>query len=195
MICWIIMWLRNGTGNRTMPSDEALLLSRARGGDDGAFEELVRRHKDSVFNLAMRIVGNGDAAEDVLQESFIKAWQQLPRFRGEASFLTWLFRITINEARVHLRSERRRLARWEKQRDLEEAQAVSDHGAKSQEPLLALMQELPEEQRVAVSLFYVRRLSLREIAEATATRAATVKTRLARGRERLRRMAQERGLL
>jgi RNA polymerase sigma-70 factor (ECF subfamily) len=176
-------------------STEAALVARAQRGDHQAFEALVRQHQNSVVNVARRIVGDSEAAQDVAQEAFIKAYRQLHRFRGDAAFATWLYSITVNEARAHLRSQKRRQARWEKERDLAAAETqvrTPDHQA---EPLLALMQELPEKQRAALALFYLEELSLNEIAQASGAPTGTVKAWLSRGRERLRQLAVERGLL
>jgi RNA polymerase sigma-70 factor (ECF subfamily) len=174
---------------------ETALVARARGGDHRAFEDLVRRHKDGVLNLARRIVVDSDAAEDVTQEAFIKAYRQLHRFRGGAAFSTWLYRIAVNEARMYLRSQRRRQARWDTQRDLEATRPPAPKPGEAERPLAALLQGLPEKQRVALSLFYLQELSIEQIAEAAGARPGTVKAWLSRGRERLRRLARERGML
>jgi RNA polymerase sigma-70 factor (ECF subfamily) len=155
----------------------------------------VRKHKDSVLNLARRMVSDRESAEDIAQEAFIKAFQRLHRFRGEAAFATWLYRITINEAKVYLRSHRRREARWERQRDLQIVESPAGERAGSPEPLTELLQELPEEQRVALALFYLQELSVEQIAETVGSPVGTVKARLSRGRDRLRQLAKERGVL
>ena len=178
--------------NETATTTDAVLVACAKRGDHSAFETLVRRYQNRVLNLARRIVTDADAA--VAQETFIKAYQQLPRFRGKARFSTWLYRIIVNEARAYLRAQRRRQARWAKQAALE----VTDPAADAPEepgPLVALLQELPEKQRIALALFYVQELSVAEIAQAVGAPTGTVKARLSRGRERLRRLAHERQVL
>ena len=182
-----------GRANDTATTTDAALVACATRGDHSAFETLVRRYQDRVLNLARRIVSDPDAAQDVAQEAFIKAYRQLHRFRGEARFSTGLYRITVNEARAYLRAQRRRRARWEKQAALE----LTDPAAAPEEPgpLVALLQELPEKQRVALALFYLQGLSVAEIAQAAGAPTGTVKARLSRGREWLRRLAHERGLL
>ncbi|MFQ6130634.1 MAG: RNA polymerase sigma factor [Armatimonadota bacterium] len=175
--------------------NEAALVARAQGGDHRAFEALVRRHSSSVLNLARRMVGDAEGAEDVAQEAFLKAYRQLHRFRGEAAFSTWLYSIAVNEGRVYLRSRRRRQARWEKQRDLEGAEVEHAKPDTGLGPLQELLQELPERQRVAMALFYLEELSLDETARAAGAPTGTVKAWLSRGRERLRRLAKERGVL
>jgi len=179
----------------TTPGSEAALVARAREGDRQAFEGLVRRYKDRVLNLARRIVCDADAAQDVAQETFIKAYQQLHRFRGEAQFSTWLYRIAVNEARGHLRAERRRRARWQRHRLLEVARPAASEAVEQAGVLVELMQELPEKQRIALALFYLQELSVNEIAQAAGAPTGTVKSWLSRGRERLRQLAQDRGLL
>ena len=181
--------------NDTATSTDAALVAGAKRGDHSAFETLVRRYQDRVLNLARRIVAEADAAADVAQEAFIKAYERLPRFRGKARFSTWLYRITVNEARAYLRTQRRRQARWEMWTALEATQPQVADTNQQTGPLLGLLQELPEKQRVALALFYVQELSVAEIARAAGAPTGTVKAWLFRGRERLRRLAHKRGLL
>src|SRR5437868_4687939 len=77
-------------------SEAAAVLARARQGDSDAFRALVERHSRSVFRLAFRMTGNEQDAEDVVQESFLRAYRQLGRFESRANFGTWLYRITAN---------------------------------------------------------------------------------------------------
>lgn len=92
------------------PADEVLVL-RARSGDRGAFEDLVRRHQDRIYRLALRLSGNTEDGADIAQETFVHAFTAIASFRGESSFSTWLYRIAVNLARDHRRSSVRR-ARW-----------------------------------------------------------------------------------
>lgn len=85
---------------------EAALVHRAHRGDAEAFGELVRGHQDSIYRLALRMVGP-DEAEDVAQQSFIKAWQSLDGFTGGSAFGTWLYRIAVNACLDHLRRRAR----------------------------------------------------------------------------------------
>lgn len=183
------------SADSTAASRETALVARAKTGDHEAFEILVRQYKDRVLNLAERIVREADAAQDVAQETFLKTYQQLPGFRGDAKFATWLYRIAVNEARGYLRAQRRRRARWEKQGALEAAQPLSAEVHEQAGPLVSLLQELPEKQRIALALFYLQELSVTDIAQLVGAPKGTIKAWLSRGRERLRRLAQERGLL
>ena len=89
-------------------SEAAAVLARARQGDSDAFRALVERHSRSVFRLAFRITGNEQDAEDVVQESFLRAYRQLGRFESRANFGTWLYRITANCAVDLMRSKQAR---------------------------------------------------------------------------------------
>src|ERR671914_2188629 len=91
-----------------MPGDDAVAVARARGGDSEAFRLLVERHSRSVYKVAYRITGNPDDAEDVVQETFLKAYRQLDRFEERASFGTWLHRIAWNCSVDLLRSRPKR---------------------------------------------------------------------------------------
>jgi RNA polymerase sigma-70 factor (ECF subfamily) len=89
-------------------SDAAAVLARARQGDGEAFRALVEQHSRSVFRLAFRMTGNEQDAEDVVQESFLRAYRQLGRFESRANFGTWLYRITANCAVDLMRSKQAR---------------------------------------------------------------------------------------
>jgi RNA polymerase sigma-70 factor (ECF subfamily) len=79
--------------------DEATLVAAARDGEQDAFGELVARHQDKVYSLAFRFTGDAEDATEIAQQAFLKAWRGMRSFRGGASFYTWIFRITVNEAR------------------------------------------------------------------------------------------------
>jgi RNA polymerase sigma-70 factor (ECF subfamily) len=101
-------YLSFGEVDKSHQSLDAALIAQAKQGDPHAFDELIYRHQEAVMNLARRIVADTDAAQDILQEVIIKAYRGLERFRGEASFASWLYRIALNETRAHLRREKRR---------------------------------------------------------------------------------------
>ncbi|MBI5640271.1 MAG: sigma-70 family RNA polymerase sigma factor [Nitrospirae bacterium] len=80
----------------TTQSDDLHLIERFKDGDNSAFEELILKYQDRIYNLCRHMLGNAHDAEDMAQDSFIKAYQNLKRFRPEASFYTWLYRIAVN---------------------------------------------------------------------------------------------------
>src|SRR6266436_8596492 len=86
--------------------DEAQLVSAAKAGDASAFEELVNRYERKIFRLGMNITQNREDAEDVMQDAFLKSYQNLDRFQGDSRFYTWLVRIAVNEALMKLRKRR-----------------------------------------------------------------------------------------
>jgi len=169
--------------------DEDALLSRARSGDLDAFNALVERHQALVYNVCLRMLGERAAAEDATQDAFIAAYRALGRFRG-GSFRAWLLRIAANACYDELRRRRRRPL------PLEAAAAVAapSHGSPLQSylqgELAAEIQRgllrLPPDQRLALVLRDVEGLSYEEIARASGSSLGTVKSRIARGRARLR---------
>src|SRR5205085_12174222 len=86
--------------------DESQLVSKARGGDPEAFNELVNRYERKIFRLAKHITQNDEDAEDVLQETFLKAYEHLDTFQGNSKFYTWIVRIAVNESLMKLRKRK-----------------------------------------------------------------------------------------
>jgi len=178
--------------------DDGPLLSRARGGDLDAFNALVERYQGLVYNVCLRMLGEAAAAEDAAQETFLSAYRALERFRG-GSFRAWLLRIAANLCYDELRRRRRRPL------PLEAAAAVlapaeqSPHQAYLQGELAAHIQRglasLPPDQRLALVLRDVQGLSYEEVAQAMRVSLGTVKSRIARGRARLRDYLKARGVL
>ena len=148
-------------------SDEALLAAW-REGSERALDTLVARHMRAAWEVAFRVMGDSAAANDVVQDAFLSAIKALPAFRGESSFRTWLFRITINEARTAVRRLGRR--REDSLDDFEFA--TSDLGPERDtvarneaERVAQALARLPEKQRLTVSLRLHQGLGFREIAE------------------------------
>src|SRR5215467_11336984 len=86
--------------------DESALVTQAREGDTTAFSELVRRYEGKIFRLAQHVTQNREDAEDVLQETFMKAYEHLDQFKGDSKFYTWIVRIAVNQALMKLRRRR-----------------------------------------------------------------------------------------
>jgi len=102
---------------------EQELISRAKAGDTRAFEELMRRNQGKIYNLGMKLLRNREDAADLLQETFIKAYESLPKFEEKSSFSTWIYRIAVNFALMKLRRDRRRKVSFD---ELKEAEAIND---------------------------------------------------------------------
>ncbi len=171
-------------------ADDAILLARARRGEREALEALLARHLDAVYALAMRILGDRDLAQDAAQDACLNALRGLSRFRGGASFRTWLLRITANAARS-LGRRRGRRAEYA----LVDADALPADAPDPAETL-ALRSEaerieralarLPEKQRLAVTLRIHHGLSYREIAEVTGSTEGAARVNYHLGIKRLR---------
>jgi len=154
----------------TRETDDTQLIARARDGDATAVDALLRRHMDEVFAVTLRVLGDRELAQDAAQDALVGALNGLDRFRGAASFRTWLIRIAINAARtVGRRKTRRREVSLEvvagdaaAGEDADTLAARHDEASRA----AAMLQRLPEKQRLAVSLRVNQGLSYKEIGEA-----------------------------
>jgi len=168
-------------------SDEEV-VARARAGDAEAFRVLVERYRDRVYGLALRIVRSAPDAEEVAQDAFVRAWLALPRFRGEASFSTWIYRIAARcafDRALTLKLRRGREAVIEAAGDV----AAPGEGAPRTalvRQLDALVATLPPAQRAVVTLYYLQDRSVEQVAATLAMPENTIKTHLSRARAALR---------
>ncbi len=174
------------------PLDEQELIARAQRGDATAYEELVHAYQGIAFRTAYLIAGGAAEAEDAAQEGFVKAWRALGRFRTGAPFRPWLLRIVANEAHNRRRSAGRRAqlalraAVELPSGDAAPSPEAALLGTEQRRRLLAAVNELPEEQRVVISLRYFAELSEEETAETLGLPRGTVKSRTSRALEHLR---------
>jgi RNA polymerase sigma-70 factor (ECF subfamily) len=179
--------------------EDAGLVAGAKAGDARAFELLVQRHKGKIFALAQRMTRNREDAEDVVQQSFQKAFIHLKKFEGESLFSTWLTRITINEALMLLRRKRgsREVPIAESSMEDETAAPVEipDSGPnpedsclrREQERILsAAVNDLTPGTRKAIELRELGELSTEETAQVMGLSVAAVKGRVFHGRKKLR---------
>jgi RNA polymerase sigma-70 factor (ECF subfamily) len=168
------------------------LVVAAQGGDRPAFDELVRRTYVDTYTLAMRLTADEEDARDVVQEAYLRAWKGLGRFRGDAQFSTWMYRITANVAYTAVKRRRRhRTAPLVEVEDVIElrVEAQPEQAAETQALLARLagaLDELPPKLRVLVVLKDVYGLSHEEIADELGISVAAAKVRLHRGRKKLR---------
>ena len=180
----------------TPPQDETELVARAQQGDLDAFNVLVEIHQRAVFNLAFRMIGHRTAAEDASQEAFLSAYRNIRSFRG-ANFRAWLMRIVANASTDELRRRARRpaLSLDVAPPGADEPFDVADRapgpeaialGAEQHDAIQAALLLLPGDQRLAVIMCDVEGFAYDEIAETMRCSIGTVKSRIARGREKLR---------
>jgi RNA polymerase sigma-70 factor (ECF subfamily) len=183
----------------TTEQDEARLIELSRRGDLDAFNEIVTIYQQQVFNLSLRMLGSPTSAEDVTQEAFMSAFRNMSKMRGP-SVKSWLLRIASNACIDELRRRRRQATLsidYHRPGDDEskpafelpdKAAGPEAHALQSElgYALQAELLKLPSDQRLAVILCDVEQLSYEEIAEAMGTSVGTVKSRISRGRARLR---------
>jgi RNA polymerase sigma-70 factor (ECF subfamily) len=182
-------------------AEEERLVAEAQRGSIEAFNRLVRRYERQVYNVALRVVGQAEIAEDVTQDTFLLAYRSLRQFRG-GLFRAWLLRITTNRCYDELRRRQRRpaesfeeltfepQAQWSSLSAGEEPQERAER-AELARALEAALRRLPDDQRIVVVLSDVQGYSYEEIAAAVGISLGTVKSRLSRGRGRLREVLRE----
>ncbi len=174
---------------------EQELIRAAQRGSERAFEEIVQRYEKQVYHLALRMCGREEDAWEVYQEAFLSAWRGLGSFRGDAALSTWLYRLTSNAAIDYLRRQNRQRALEGTSLDDEEAPEPADTApspaqaaeqGELREQIQAGLMALSASQRQVLLLRELQGLTYEEISRALALDLGTVKSRIARGRENLR---------
>lgn len=185
--------------NSPEPRDDALLAAAIRG-DADAFRTLLGRHGARVHACALHLTGDGAAAEEVTHDAFLALLRGGRDFRGDASVVTWLLRITLNRARDHLRAERRRSARLDTEvtvSHIADGRAGPDEQLAQRERndcLAAVIATLPEDMRQVIVLRFAAGLGYGAIAETLGVPAGSVASRLHRALRRIGDRLAERGL-
>src|SRR5688572_11714318 len=181
---------------------ERSLLRRLKNRDERAFREMLAEHRDRVYNITFRMLGNRAEAEDVAQEVFITVFKTIDSFREEAKFSTWLYRVAVNHCKNRIKYLARRHDRDRDELD-DTTQAAGDgapamarapdralEGAQLEVLMQAAINTLDDEHRVLVVLRDVEDLTIEEICEITGLPDGTVKSRLHRARLVLRKKMQ-----
>ena len=185
------------------PQAEAQFIERLKRGDAAAFETLVNERSGEIYGLLYRLTENAEEARDLTQETFLRAFQNIDRFRGEADLRTWIYRIAINQARNRWRWWRRRrrdvtvsleATQGQSSQTLMETLAESTDNPEQQAlahereaALRSALRKLSRAYRETVVLRDIEGFSYEEIAATLEINVGTVKSRLARGRQELRR--------
>jgi RNA polymerase sigma-70 factor (ECF subfamily) len=185
-------------GSVSTPTDELVLVKRARQGDLGAYDELVRRYQERIYATVYHMTANHEDANDLSQEAFIKGFQALKSFKGGSSFYTWVYRIAVNKTINFLKQRKNRA-----QMSLDDLDFNAEHDpdlvaltsektprreinlTELQEKLNTAMQKLSEPHRLVVTLHDVQGLSHEEIAEIMDCNIGTVRSRLFYARQQL----------
>ena len=172
-----------------------MLIKRVQKGDKNAYDVLVKKYQHKIIKLISRYVHDPEAAQDVAQEAFLKAYRGLARFRGESAFYTWLYRIAINTAKNHLVAQGRRMPDFEvavqdaeyyegasalKENDTPERQLLRDE---IESTVYRAIKELPDDLKTAITLRELEGMSYDEIAQAMDCPIGTVRSRIFRARE------------
>jgi RNA polymerase sigma-70 factor (ECF subfamily) len=182
-------------------SDEEGLINKASKGDAAAFEALVTKYEKGVYNLAFRLVSDRDDAMDIAQEVFLKAYQALPRFRGDSRFSTWIYRVCVNASLDHLR-RKQKMASYSLDeplsfkespvtREIEDESGSVEDSVETKslgQAVLAVLRDLEPQHRVIILLSDVKGYSYQEIADILGLCMGTVKSRLHRSRNMVRKL-------
>lgn len=186
------------------PLTDEELVARALGGDTESFNELITRWERPIYALAYRMIGREEDARDVCQDAFLRAYRGLAGFRGQAKFSSWLYRIALNLCRDWIRRERRTpVVGTPEGVDLVELAAtqgpmetIEDRMARRDlsRAVARALQQLPDQQRVAIVLKEYHGLTFQEIADLVGCPLSTVKTRLYQGLAVLRKHLERNGI-
>jgi RNA polymerase sigma-70 factor (ECF subfamily) len=173
-------------------------VERARLGDQAAFARLVSATQRHVFNVALSVLGDRQRAEDATQEVYVRVWRALPSFRGESSFRTWLYRISLNTCLNQRRALRGQL------RIVDDDLALDRLSDRAGDPANVMLERerdailwtkvasLPEKYRLVIVLFYQQQLSYAEVADLLSLPLGTIKAHLNRARKALAQSLQPR---
>ncbi len=188
-------------------ADESFFIDKLRAGDSVAFETLIDRYSGDIFALLYRLTENTEDASDLTQDTFLKALRSIKSFRGDSELKTWLFRIAINESRNRFRWWKRRrrdvtisLDATIGDSDTPFSDTLADHSISPEDAALtrereyaikAALIEIPDVYREAIVLCDIEGLSYEETAAALGVGLGTVKSRISRGREELRRRLKD----
>lgn len=188
----------SSTTTPTQETDERSLLARAKTGDLGAYDELVRKYQERVYSTVYHMTSNHEDASDLVQDAFIKGFHALKSFKGDSSFFTWIYRIAVNKTINFLKSRRNRIHMslndldFNAEHDPGLVALISDRTprrdidlAELQTKLNAAMAELSEVHRLVVTLHDIQGLAHDEIAKIMDCNTGTVRSRLFYARQRL----------
>jgi RNA polymerase sigma factor (sigma-70 family) len=171
--------------------DDILYIEQVLAGKINAFSFIVDRHKDKAYNLAFRICGNHEEAEEVAQDSFLKAYKALRGFKMKSSFATWLYRIVYNTAISQVRNNKKGVLSLEDfpvdAADFIGSNTSEEEAEKEYRTSLVnfALQKINEDERGLISLYYYEDMSIEEISDVTGLSNSNVKVRMFRARQKM----------
>jgi len=168
---------------------EEELIALVKKGETTAFRHLVDRHKSYAYTLALRVVGSHEDAQEVAQDSFVKAYNNISSFKGDAKFSTWLYRIVFNTAISKKRKKRLPETDIDKASGVLDAEGMNSAEILSQKERKAwinkAVEKLPEDDAFLITLYYFQELTLEEIEKVTGFAPNNVKVKIFRARKKL----------
>lgn len=183
-----------------MEYNEQKLIEKASGGDPSAFNRLMANHEKKMYAVALRMFANREDAQDCLQEAMLRVYRSIGTFKGQSSFSTWLYRITMNTCLDELRRKKNKQSTsldslldqgWS---PADEESTPEKHAVRSEvrREIQSAIRELPEDMRSAVVLRDIQGFAYDEIAQMLNVNVGTIKSRISRAREKLRGKLHER---
>lgn len=173
------------------PLSDLELVNQSKSGDPEAFSELVRRHQHVVFNVAYRFMRDSALAEDMAQESFLKAYRLLKGFRGDCAFSTWMYRVTCSVCLTELNRRKRRNA---VEQELQHETPMAEEPVENPdlpEMIRRCVKRLPDRYVQIITLYYLKGVSYEEIAQVMNIPMGTLKTWMFRARKQLRGVVEQ----
>ena len=168
--------------------DDIYYIERVKAGQTNYFSYIVERYQDIVFSIAMKVLKNREDAEEMAQESFIKAYKSLHTFKGTAKFSTWLYRITYNNCISEVRKRKIHFASTDDVQIADEATEMNLDGIPEEnraKAIKAAMDKLPEDEYTLILLYYFEEQSIEEISRVTKLSESNTKVKLFRARKKL----------
>ena len=183
--------------NRTMPNNDQYFIEQLQAGNTAVFADLVDTYKNLVFSLALRMLKQTEEAEEVSQDTFIKVFKGIDKFKSDSKLSTWIYRITYNSCLDRLKSKRREFMTVEI--DEHNANKIGDVGnafevlaqKEREEAIRECLAKLPPDDAALLTLFYFEEKKLQEIEKITDLSVNTIKVRLFRARKRLAGIMQD----
>ncbi len=168
--------------------DDIYYINLVKGGQSNAFSYIVEKYQDIVFSIALKVLRNRDDAEEMAQESFIKAYKSIHSFKGNAKFSTWLYRITYNTCISEIRKRKMHFSSTEEIEIRDETQEINMDGIPEENRAKAIkeaMNQLPEDEYTLILLYYFEEQSVEEISKVTGLSESNTKVKLFRARKKL----------